>query len=235
MSFVLYHNISLGYAVLNKPSGIDTYGFVTDSSKTILNLFRCVDPTGQRIVKIDNAYPVHRLDKPTSGCLVVGVNRSARRRLAGSLLKHKITKKYLAVLWGMPAQRQGIIDAPLSEERVATNNNGYSFIRVNSECGKPSRTAFKVLSYDGCYCFVELSPLTGRTHQLRVHCAHIGCPIVGDPWYPTPQNQGRALHLHAHKIAMPQEIFGGVEISAALPSHMLGTLKNIPLGHVTFK
>jgi RluA family pseudouridine synthase len=232
MKTILHYDIGLGYAVLNKPSGIDTFGFVEAAAHTVLGLFRRAASTKLIDKRIDGAHAVHRLDKPTSGCLVVGLTHSARRRLSNVIQKHKVQKTYLAVVCGNLVQEQGVIDAPLSERRVPTNGNGYSVIYVDPDEGKPATTLFRVLSRDERYSLVELSPITGRTHQLRVHCAHMGCPIVGDPWYPVPQSRDKMLHLHAHKIKLPEQTFAGVEVVAQIPAHMRDTLRELPTGHL---
>lgn len=232
MGVILHYDTALGYAVLNKPQGIDTYGFVEQTASHILLLFRRAamgagDCPSDKKDKFDGAHAIHRLDKPTSGCLVVGLNPSARRRLARAIIVGSINKTYLAVVRGVPSEQSGFIDAPLAEQRVPHGSSGHSVICVDPVHGKPSLTSFEVLASNDKLSLVRLSPLTGRTHQLRVHCAHIGCPIVGDPWYPTPEKEGKTLHLHAFRIALPETTFGGIHVTAQIPDYMKKTLQGL--------
>jgi 23S rRNA-/tRNA-specific pseudouridylate synthase len=176
--------------------------------------------------KLDKPAAIHRLDKPTSGCLAIGVHSSGRRRLTNALQKGKIVKTYLAVVRGKVEGRSGTIDAPLSETCFICKTTGYSVIRVDRENGKSALTEYQVLSTTGSHSFLALSPLTGRTHQLRVHCAHIGHPIVGDPWYPGGEVSSTPLHLHAFRLVICSDVLGDVKVTAKLPEHMKATLRH---------
>jgi len=145
----------------------------------------------------------HRLDRDTSGCLVLGRHRMALETL-GSLFKQgKISKTYWAIVEGAPPE-EGLIDLPLGR---LDSKRGW-WMKVDP-LGAPSQTRWRVMGRgvgpEGApMAFLALEPLTGRTHQLRVHCAAMGWPILGDPIYGTgPRAGGPGLQLHARKIVVP--------------------------------
>jgi len=162
----------------------------------------------------------HRLDRDTSGCLVLGRHRKATASL-GLLFKHnKISKTYWAVVEGHPDTDEGTIDIPLgrlNEER--------GWWQKPDPNGLPSTTNWKVLGRNGGetkLTWLALEPVTGRTHQLRVHCAAMGWPIVGDAIYGSaPREGGDMLHLHAREISVPlSKNKPPVQVSAPVPEHM---------------
>ena len=142
----------------------------------------------------------HRLDKDTSGCLVLGRHRKALAHL-GLLFKHgKIDKTYWAVVEGGPDADAGTIDLPLGRLNDA---RGW-WMRPDPAHGIPAVTKWQVLGRSSEQTWLALEPLTGRTHQLRVHCAAMGFPIVGDAIYGTaPRIGGPALQLHSREIVVP--------------------------------
>ena len=143
----------------------------------------------------------HRLDRDTSGCLVLGRHRRALRRLGRLFAAGRVDKTYWAVVEGAPPQAQGRIDLPLGRR----NRERGWWMKVDPD-GLPSTTLYRVLGRAGHLTWLELRPLTGRTHQLRVHLAALGCPVRGDPIYgprdPADHDRVR-LHLHARAIAVP--------------------------------
>jgi tRNA pseudouridine32 synthase/23S rRNA pseudouridine746 synthase len=162
----------------------------------------------------------HRLDRDTSGCLVLGRHRKATASL-GLLFKHnRISKTYWAVVEGSPDADEGTIDIPLgrlNEER--------GWWQKPDPNGLPSTTNWKVLGRFGGetkLTWLSLEPVTGRTHQLRVHCAAMGWPIVGDAIYGTaPREGGDMLHLHAREISVPlSKNKPPVQVTAPVPEHM---------------
>lgn len=159
----------------------------------------------------------HRLDRDTSGCLVLGRHRKALAKL-GSLFKQgRIAKTYWVVVRGGPDTPEGMIDAPLAR-RDATR--GW-WMKVDA-AGLPSQTRWTVLGRDAGMTWLALEPLTGRTHQLRVHCAHAGWAIMGDPIYGAEERNGAVpLQLHARRISVP--LSNGkppVAVTAPVPGHM---------------
>ena len=139
----------------------------------------------------------HRLDKDTSGLIVVARTADAYRRLQRQFAERLVTKRYEAVVDGIPAQREGRITLPLSPDISDRPRQC-----VDVEHGKPATTDFRVVRTDGTHALLWLYPHTGRTHQLRVHCAHmqgLGCPILGDPLYGRGTSTGR-MFLHAAQL-----------------------------------
>jgi tRNA pseudouridine32 synthase/23S rRNA pseudouridine746 synthase len=164
----------------------------------------------------------HRLDKDTSGCLVLGRHRKALA-LLGKLFKNgAIGKTYWAVVESGPAEDEGRIDMPLGK---LDEDRGW-WMKPDPE-GKPSVSTWKVMGRTQGYTWLALEPLTGRTHQLRVHCAEMGFPILGDPIYGSAPRQGGApLHLHSRQIVVPiSKNKPAIVTEAPAPKHMYEMLK----------
>jgi len=145
----------------------------------------------------------HRLDRDTSGCLVLGRHRKALRRLGRLFEAGRVEKVYWAVVEGTPDPAERRIELGL--EKRSTAARGW-WMQVAAEGGQASVTDIRVLASGGGRSLVECRPRTGRTHQLRVHLAAIGHPILGDPVYGGPlqgSRQGGPLLLHARSIALP--------------------------------
>lgn len=141
--------------------------------------------------------PAHRLDTDTAGCLVLGRTKPALAALGRIFAAGTADKTYWAVLRGAPGADEGIIDAPL--RKVSSAARGWR-MEVHPD-GQPAVTRWRVLGRGAGMAWVELRPETGRTHQLRVHCAAQGWPILGDPFYGHAAPGG--LHLLARAIALP--------------------------------
>lgn len=164
----------------------------------------------------------HRLDRDTSGCLVLGRHRKATASL-GLLFKHgKVGKTYWAVVEGGPAADEGEIDIPLG--RLNAERGWWQKPDPN---GLPSRTTWKVLGRGDELTWLALEPITGRTHQLRVHCAASGWPIVGDNIYGNGPRFGEPiLHLHSREIVVPiSKNKEPVHVTAPAPEHMRERLR----------
>jgi len=141
---------------------------------------------------------VHRLDRDTSGCLVLGRHHKALEKLGLLFKQGRIGKTYWALVEGGPAEEEGLIDLPLG--RLDAERGWW--MKVDPS-GLPSQTRWRVLGRSTGRAFLALEPLTGRTHQLRVHCAAQGWPILGDPVYGSGRKGGEPLHLHARAIEIP--------------------------------
>lgn len=139
--------------------------------------------------------PAHRLDRDTSGCLVLGRHPKAVKRLGALFEAGVVGKLYWAVLGSAPAADEGVVDAPLL--KISSKAAGWRVV-VDPK-GKPARTEWRVLARRDGKALVEFRPRTGRTHQIRVHAAHLGHPIVGDPVY----GRGAGLLLHAREVSIP--------------------------------
>ncbi|RMF73661.1 MAG: RluA family pseudouridine synthase [Alphaproteobacteria bacterium] len=145
----------------------------------------------------------HRLDADTSGCLVLGRHRRALRRLGRLFREGQVRKTYHAIVHGIPQERGGEITLPL--KKISSREKGWRI--VVAEDGKPAHTRWKMLAEhpEKRLALLALEPLTGRTHQLRVHLAAIGHPILGDVKYAEPEIRRLAprLMLHASRLVLP--------------------------------
>ena len=159
----------------------------------------------------------HRLDRDTSGCLVLGRHRKALAELGRLFKSGKIGKTYWAVVEGGPKADEGIIDLPLGR---LDETRGW-WMKPDPK-GQPAVTTWKALGRAGGLTWLALEPLTGRTHQLRVHCAEMGWPVVGDNIYGTaPRTGGPILHLHSREIVVPiSKNKPPVAVTAPVPDHM---------------
>ena len=160
--------------------------------------------------------PVHRLDRDTSGCLLLSRNPKAHKRFAAAFEAGSVRKSYLAVVGGVPEAEEGRIDLPL--HKVSTREEGWRMIH-DPQRGKPAVTHWRRLAVVEGRALLLMTPETGRTHQLRVHAADgLGLAIAGDPVYGT--GRGPML-LHARSLALPREGKAPVEATAPLPPTFL--------------
>jgi 23S rRNA pseudouridine955/2504/2580 synthase len=207
--------------VLNKPAGLAVQGGsgMTKHVDQMLEVLR--DAKGQK------PRLVHRLDRETSGCLLIAKTRFAASALTGSFRHRSARKIYWALVAGVPKPKQGRISTYLAKEE----NEEESIMRVAShgdEGASHAVTYYAVVEASAQkLAWVSLKPVTGRTHQLRAHMAHIDHPIVGDPKYFNKENwqlpgglQNR-LHLLARRIVIPHPRGGVIDATAPLPPHML--------------
>ena len=164
--------------------------------------------------------PVNRLDKGTSGLMAVALNAEEQARLQRLLHTERFRRKYLAVTEGIPAETEGVIDLPIAKA------DGATIRREVSAAGKPCVTHYKILQTNGNRALLELELETGRTHQIRVHLSHIGCPIVGDFLYGTETAElpGR-FALHSAEITFPLRSGEIVSLSSPLPAVLEALLK----------
>jgi RluA family pseudouridine synthase len=169
----------------------------------------------------------HRLDRDTSGCLVLGRHRQALARLGKLFAAGRVEKVYWAVVHGSPPESEGRIDAAL---RKRSETRGW-WMEAHPE-GQPSVTDYRVLgstqTQDRGLTWLECHPRTGRTHQIRVHCAGLGCPVLGDPVYGPKGDDPRLppLHLHARAITVPlYPSKPPITAQATPPEHMLAALR----------
>ena len=158
---------------------------------------------------------MHRLDRDTSGCLLLARNPGAVKRFAQAFEAGAVKKRYLAVLERVPDATEGLIDLALS--KVSTRETGWRM--VGDPKGKAARTAWRVLAEKDGRAFVEFRPETGRTHQLRVHAAEaLGAPIVGDPVY---GSGGAMMMLHAASLILPRPGKPDIVGEAPLPERFV--------------
>lgn len=162
----------------------------------------------------------HRLDRDTSGCLVLGRHRKALAKLGRLFSSGAVEKTYWAVVEGAPATDEGRIDLAL---RKVTNKAGWRMV-ADPE-GQSAITTWRVMGRGDGLTWLELHPETGRTHQIRVHCAHaLGCPVRGDPVY--GDAKGQPLHLHSRAVVVPlYPSRDPVRATAPVPPHLLAALR----------
>jgi RluA family pseudouridine synthase len=152
--------------------------------------------------------PAHRLDTDTAGCLALGRTKPSIATLNRVFAEGQAQKTYWAVLTAPPLAETGVCEAPL--RKISTRAQGWRI--VVDAAGQSARTEWRVLGRDGALTAVELIPRTGRTHQLRAHMAHLGCPILGDERY---GGGAGAMHLLARRLVLP-----GIAAEAPIPPHM---------------
>ena len=200
--------------VLDKPAGLAVH----PGPRTPESLERYLD--GLRFGLRERPRLVHRLDRDTSGCLVLARHAKAVRRLSALFASSQVRKIYWAVVEGALPADEGMIDQPLKKH---TSKEGWRM--VVDPTGQRAVTRYRVLGRGDGITWLELAPETGRTHQLRVHCASAGFPILGDPVY------GRGagdvpMHLHARSIALPPRgTQPALTVTAEPPEHMRAALR----------
>jgi 23S rRNA pseudouridine1911/1915/1917 synthase len=169
--------------------------------------------------------PVNRLDRNTSGLLLIARNRTAAGRLSEAMKSGKIRKSYLAILDGEMPLGEGVIDACLhrTQESIILRE----VCPPDAPDADPSRTEYRVLAVENGHTLVEAHPITGRTHQLRVHFAYIGHPLTGDDLYGTPSDAIARHALHARTLAFPHPVTNEVlKITAPLADDFEVALRN---------
>jgi len=208
--------------VLNKPPGLATQG----GTKTNQHLDRLLDGLAG---EAGRPKLVHRLDKDTSGALLVAKSARAAGHFAKAFSGRTARKVYWALVIGDLPGDHGLIDAPLAKQP----GTGGEKMHISEEHGLPAKTRWRLIDRAGNRAaWVELQPLTGRTHQLRAHMAAIGHPIVGDAKYGGPEafltgGISRKLHLHARRIRIDAPDGGTIDVTAELPGHIAESLATL--------
>lgn len=217
LSLVIYKDKNI--IVLNKPSGLAVQGG-TNTTRHVDAMLPALKFEKEEAPKL-----VHRIDKDTSGVLVLARDRKNAEILTKAFKEHNLTKTYLALVKGCPQKMSGQIKAPL--EKVGEK----SAIVAD---GKKAITDYEVLDHLGNkFALVKACPLTGRTHQIRAHLEFLGTPIVGDDKYYGEKREKIAnlkdkLYLHAYKIDL-SSIYNKLTIKAELPEHFCDALKTFGL------
>lgn len=208
--------------VIDKPAGMTVHPAPGHPDGTLVNAVLAHCPDLQGIGGTVRPGIVHRLDKDTSGLMVVAKNDRAHRVLSGQLKARAFTKEYIALTHGRLTPHEAIIDAPIG--RSSANRQQMAV----TERGRESITRYRVLRYYAAHTLVEVRPATGRTHQIRVHFASLGHPLVGDATYGKSDSRLNRHFLHASKLGFTHpsedEYF---EFNSSLSSELTAFLKSV--------
>jgi len=199
------------FLILDKPSGLPV-----DPPRAGGPSITALLPT-LRFGKRRDPRPAHRLDQDTAGCLVLARTAPSLAQLGAWFAAGAVRKTYWAVVEGAPPAPSGTLEAALSKRSTAAAG----WRMVVDAAGQAAITDWRVLGERNGRTWLELSPRTGRTHQLRAHCAHLGCPILGDVRYGAAP--GPVLHLLAQAIVLPTT--PRIAATAAIPAHMRNALR----------
>ena len=203
-----------GMVVLDKPAGLTVHPGAGRATGTLAHLLLARYPEMAGVGGPGRPGIVHRLDKGTSGVMVVARTAAAYQRLSRAFAGRAVVKRYLAIAYGRPAASAGIVDAPIGRHRERRKE---MTIRPD---GRPARTGYRLLAARSGIALLELDLATGRTHQIRVHLKSIGHPLVGDPvygearWHGLPRPAQAPLRdfprpaLHAWRLALPMATDG---------------------------
>ncbi|HEX8302946.1 RluA family pseudouridine synthase [Sphingomonas sp.] len=209
--------------VLNKPPGLATQGG-TKTIEHVDGLLDALQYEGESRPKL-----VHRLDKDTSGALLIARTSRAAAFFSKHFSGRSARKLYWALVVGVPEIEDGMIDLPIGKQP----GTGGEKMHVDPKEGAPARTRYRMIDQAGSRtAWLELQPLTGRTHQLRVHLAAIGHPIVGDGKYGLQDafltgGISRKMHLHARRIRIDHPDEGQIDVTAELPDHFAESMKTL--------
>ena len=211
--------------IVNKPKGMVVHPSAGHTSGTLVNaiMFHCKDNLSG-INGVLRPGIVHRIDKDTTGALLVCKNDNAHRNLAEQLKEHSIRRRYRAIVAGVLKEDEGTIEGPIGRHPIDRKK-----MAVNEKNGKPAITHYKVLERFGNYTYMQFQLETGRTHQIRVHMASIGHPLLGDTLYSSGRSPFKHLQgqtLHAKTIGFVHPKSGEyMEFSAPLPEYFDNLLK----------
>lgn len=220
-AMILYRDEAV--IVLNKPAGLASQG----GKGIAVHLDGMLDAL--RFDGTERPKLVHRLDRDTSGVLLLARGVKQASKLAAAFRGRDIEKTYWALLWGVPPVLEGRIDLPLNRVEGEGSSRSVPASRADKEASR-AVTEYKVLDYAGKkFAWAELNPLTGRMHQLRVHTLALGTPILGDASYGAAFADGFApqLHLHARRLKIPHPDGGWLMVEAPLPPHMKDSFANL--------
>jgi 23S rRNA pseudouridine955/2504/2580 synthase len=216
-SMILYQDDRL--LVLNKPPGLAVQGG-TGTTRHIDGLLRALEAEDGGRLRL-----VHRLDRDTSGILLVARTAASAAELTAAFRRHEVEKLYWAIVVGRPDVPAGTIDLSLAKQ----SGRGGERMEPDDEEGRKARTVYRTIARAGRIAtWLALKPLTGRTHQLRVHCAAIGTPVLGDGKYGAQAARlagaPQGLMLHAREIGLPMPDGRTLRVAAPLPEPMRDAL-----------
>ena len=215
--------------VIDKPSGLPVHPGAGEKQETVLDMFRFQYPQIAAMADQERPGIVHRLDKDTSGVLILAKSEEALEKMQELFQVREMQKTYLALVKGHMRFRNGTIDLPLA--RSTKNRARFAVVGEESAGGRQAVTDFSVIREFAGFTYVRLMPHTGRTHQLRVHLSYFGNPILGDILYGNrKQLDLPRLALHAHQIEFIHPFTGsGIRVTSPLPAdlrrHMIKNFK----------
>ena len=180
--------------VIDKPAGLTVHPAPGHPSHTLVNAALAHYPGLAMSNELMRPGIVHRLDKDTSGLIVIAKSDFAREYLAAQFKSRTVTKGYLVLVRGRLSPEQGMIEAPIGRDPRSRRRMAIV------ETGKEASTQYRVQKYLDTYTLVEVTPLTGRTHQIRVHLSAIGCPVVGDHVYGIKSAHLNRQFIHAYRL-----------------------------------
>jgi 23S rRNA pseudouridine1911/1915/1917 synthase len=228
---ILFENDDL--VVVNKPAGMVVHPAAGHASGTLVNAMLGYDPDMEGIGGEERPGVVHRLDKETSGLILLAKNERAHRWLQDQFRLRKVEKIYLALVDGKPPTSSGRVETyvgrdPSHRKRMAN---------VSESRGREAISEYKTIESFRNHTLLEFHPFTGRTHQIRLHCAFLGCPIVGDEVYGRKKSSleisRHFLHAHRLKIVLPGETEAR-SFEAPLPDELERVLISLRTGNPSF-
>ena len=221
---IIFENKDL--VVVNKPAGMVVHPSPGHASGTLVHAALNHIPELEGIGGEERPGIVHRLDKDTSGLIVVAKNEQAHRWLQEQFKSRKVEKKYLALVDGKPPTPAGRVEAPIGRN---TNHRKLMAV-VPLEKGREAVSEYRTLESFAAHTLLEVHPLTGRTHQIRVHLAFLGCPVAADMVYgkhkPTVELNRHFLHAHTLQIVLPGEKQARI-LEAPLPQELQFVLEHL--------
>ena len=207
---------------VDKPAGLTVHPAPGHPSHTLINAILAHFPSLAEVSDSLRPGVVHRLDKDTSGVMLVAKNRVAQIKLSEQFKSHSVVKSYLVLVKGRLTPEQGIIEAPMG--RDPRNRKKMAVVAE----GREARTEYRVIKYIGNYTLLKVMPETGRTHQIRVHLSAIGFPVVGDSVYGVKSPHLSRQFMHASRLGFRSPSTGEyVEFTSELPPDLEQALKDI--------
>jgi 23S rRNA pseudouridine1911/1915/1917 synthase len=221
---VLYRDASL--VIVDKPAGLLSVPSSPDAAGEDTALARVADYARHLPGRRSWAAAVHRLDRDTSGALAFALDPTLRPALRALFREHRVERRYAVLVQGRPPRDDGVIDAPIGDEY----RGGRRHVAREGEPSRPARTRFRVVARFPGAAHLDVELETGRQHQIRVHLAHAGMPVLGDAVYGPPAGSRLPVEaprqmLHAHRLAFTHPVTGaGVRVDSPLPADFRRTL-----------